>query len=144
LQILEHARAQLALIFAFADPLRQSLGGLIQYRQSHCQMKPVQEVLSLGIQIQLHVAYVLAAVGEEIDLLVGLHALGLKQLEQATLGLGIVAIYKSEAFRRFALLGHTLTHDHLEPSFGSRLLVFCMDITAVDSNDKRGAAGSGS
>jgi hypothetical protein len=31
--------------------------------------------------------YVLAAVGEEIDLLVGLHTLGLKQLEQATLGL---------------------------------------------------------
>ena len=45
--------------------------------------------------------------------------------------------YKSEAFRRFAVLGHTLTHDHLEPSFRSRLLVFCMDITAVDSNDKR-------
>jgi hypothetical protein len=41
-------------------------------------MKPVQQVLSLGIQIQLHVANVLAAIGEEIDLLVGLHALGLK------------------------------------------------------------------
>jgi hypothetical protein len=27
--------------------------------------------------------------------------------------------------------------DHLKPSFGSRLLVFCMDISAVDSNDER-------
>jgi len=82
LQIFEHTRAQLILICAFADRLRQSLGSLIQYRQSHRQMKPVQQVFSLGIQIQLHVAYVLAAVGEEIDLLVRLHALGLKQLEQ--------------------------------------------------------------
>jgi hypothetical protein len=35
LQILEHARAQLVLVFAFADSLRQSFGNLIQYCQSH-------------------------------------------------------------------------------------------------------------
>ena len=69
--------------------------------------------------------------------LVHLHSLRFEHLEQTAFGLGVVAIYKAEAFRRFAVLGHTLTHDHLEPSFGSRLLVFCMDITAVDSNDKR-------
>jgi hypothetical protein len=63
-------------------------------------MKPVQQVLSLGIQIQLHVAYVLAAVGEEIDLLVGLHALGLKQLEQATFGLFIVGLNPGKARSR--------------------------------------------
>jgi len=33
LQIFEHTRAQLILICAFADRLRQSLGSLIQYRQ---------------------------------------------------------------------------------------------------------------
>src|SRR6266436_3363241 len=74
---------------------------------------------------------------QERDRLVHLHSLRFEHLEQTTFGLGIVAIYKSEAFRRSAVLGHTLTYDHLEPSFGSRLLVFCMDITAVDSNDKR-------
>jgi len=43
-------------------------------------------VFSLRIQIELHVAHVLAAVGEKIDLLVGLHALALEQLEQTALG----------------------------------------------------------
>src|ERR1700730_6698680 len=65
------------------------------------------------------------------------HSLRFEHLEQTAFGLGVVAIYKAEAFRRFIVLGHTFAHDHLEPSFGSRLLVFCMDITAVDSNDQR-------
>jgi hypothetical protein len=43
-------------------------------------------VFSLRIQIELHVAHVLAAVGEKIDLLVGLHAVALEQLEQTVLG----------------------------------------------------------
>src|SRR5260221_905935 len=85
-------------------------------------------MLGLRIQVQLEIAD---------DRLVHLHSLRFEHLEQTTFGLGVVAIYKSEAFRRFAVLGHTLTHDYLEPSFRSRLLVFCMDITAVYSNDQR-------
>src|SRR6266404_9638102 len=104
-------------------------------------MKPVQQVLSLGIQIQLHVAYVLAAVGEKIDLLVGLHALGLKQLEQATLGLFIIGLNPGKApFREllFALLipfkgQETLAGNHLELS----LLASPADIATVDPDGKR-------
>jgi hypothetical protein len=129
------------LIFAFADPLWQSLGSLVQYCQSHRQMKPVQQVLSLGIQIQLHVTYVLAAVGEEIDLLVGLHTPGLKQLEQATPGLFIVGLNPGKAPSRellFALLipfkgQETLAGNHLELS----LLVLPADIATVNPDRKR-------
>src|ERR1700730_69873 len=104
-------------------------------------MKPVQQVLSLGIQIQLHVTYVLAAVGEEIDLLVGLHALGLKQLEQATFGLFIVGLNPGKAPSRellFALLipfkgQETLAGNHLELS----LLVLPADIATVNPDRKR-------
>ena len=70
-------------------------------------MEPVQQVFSLRIQIQLDVAHVLAAVGEEIDLLVGLHTLRLKQLEQAAFGLFIVGLYPGKApcrDLRFSLL----------------------------------------
>src|SRR6266404_3223894 len=110
-------------------------------------MKPVQQVLSLGIQIQLHVAYVLAAVGEEIDLLVGPHALGLKQLEQATLGLFIVGLNPGKAPSRellFALLipfkgQETLAGNHLELS----LLALPADIATVNP-DRQRTIGRGS
>jgi hypothetical protein len=104
-------------------------------------MKPVQQVLSLRIQIQLHVAYVLAAVGEEIDLLVGLHALGLKQLEQATLGLFIVGLNPGKAPSRELLVAllipfkgqETLAGNHLQLS----LLVLPADIATVNPDRKR-------
>src|SRR3984893_12477610 len=94
-------------------------------------------MLGLRIQVHLKIADSVAAVRQESDFLVHLHSLRFEHLEQTAFGFSVVAIYKSEAFRRFAVLGHTLTHDHLEPSFRSRLLVFCMDITTVDSNDQR-------
>src|SRR6202011_4239096 len=104
-------------------------------------MKPVQQVFSLGIQIQLYVAYVLATVGEEIDLLVGLHALGLKQLEQAALWLFIVGLNPGKApsrellfFLLVSLKGQeTFAGDHLEVS----LLVLRADIATVNPNRKR-------
>src|ERR1700741_3305834 len=104
-------------------------------------MKPVQQVFSLGIQIQLHVAYVLAAVGEEIDLLVGLHALGLKQLEQTALGLFIVGLNPGKASSRellFFLLvplkgQEALAGNHLELS----LIVLPADIATVNPDGKR-------
>ena len=60
-------------------------------------MKPVQQVFSLRIQIELHVAHVLAAVGKKIDLLVGLHVLALEQLKQTALGFFIVSLNPGKA-----------------------------------------------
>src|SRR6202030_2327705 len=141
LQILDHARAQLVLIFPFTDALRQSLGSLVQYCQSHRQMKPVQQVFSLRIQIELHVAHVLAAVGEEIDLLFGLNALALEQLKQTALGFFIVGLNPGKAPSRELLFSFlvalksqdALAGNHLEMS----LLVPPADIATIDPDGKR-------
>src|SRR5271165_6490378 len=59
-------------------------------------------MLGLRIQVHLKIADSVAAVRQERDRLVHLHSLRFEHLEQTTFGLDIVAIYKSEAFRRFA------------------------------------------
>src|SRR5271157_4268102 len=104
-------------------------------------MKPVQQVFGLRIQIELHVAHVLAAVGEEIDLLVGPHALALEQLKQTALGFFIVGLNPGKApFRQllfFFLVAlksqNALAGNHLEMS----LLVPPADIATIDPDGKR-------
>ena len=59
----------------------QTLGQLGQHGDPHREVEPVQQVLGLRIEVTGQVADVLAAVGEEGDLLVGLHPLGGKHLE---------------------------------------------------------------
>jgi hypothetical protein len=104
-------------------------------------MKQVQQVLSLTIQIELHVAHVFAAVGEEIDLLVGLHALALEHFKQTALGYLILGLNPGEAPCRQFLFSFlvplksqdALAGNHLEMS----LLVPPADIAAVDPDGKR-------
>ena len=50
----------------------QSFGELGQHGETHRDVEPVQEVFGLRVQVQRQVAYVVGAVGEEGDLLVGL------------------------------------------------------------------------
>jgi hypothetical protein len=59
-------------------------------------VEPVQQVLSLGVEIERLVADVFAAVGEEGDLLVGLHPLGFEHFEQAPFGFGVVGLHVPE------------------------------------------------
>jgi len=91
-QILEHLRAQLVALLSFADFLWQALCCLSQDRQAHRQMEPVQQVFSLRVEVELHVAYVLAAVGEKLYLLILLHALALEQLKETTLWFFIIGL----------------------------------------------------
>src|SRR5260221_7409759 len=114
-----------------------ALGHLTHHRQPHRDVEPVQKMLGLRVQVHLEIADRIAPTKQEPNRLVHLHPLRFKHLEQTAFRLGVVAIHKSKALRRSALLGDTFTYDHLEPSFGSRPLVFCMDITAIDPNDKR-------
>src|SRR5260221_1009636 len=114
-----------------------ALGHRTNQRQLHRDVEPVEKMLGLRVQVHLEIADRIAAIGQECNRLVHLHPLRFKHLEQTAFRLGVVVIHKSKALRRSALLGHTFTYDHLEPSFGSRPLVFCMDITAIDPNDKR-------
>ena len=61
--------------------LRQAFRGLLQHGQAHRDMKPVQEMLSLGVEIQLELAHRIAAIGEEGDLLIELVTLRLEHFE---------------------------------------------------------------
>jgi len=62
-------------------------------------MKPIEEMLGLGVEVQLQLAHRIAAVGEKGHLLIHLHALGFEHLKHAPLGLGIVAMHKGKTLR---------------------------------------------
>jgi hypothetical protein len=56
----------------------------------HGDVEPVDEMLGLGIEVQGQVAHILSAVGQEGDLLIGLHPLRLQHLEEPSLRVGVV------------------------------------------------------
>ena len=93
----------------------QALGELGQHGEAHRDVEPVQQVFGLWVEVEREVAHVVGAVGAEGDLLVGLHALGGEQLEEAPLGLGVVGLDEPETFGR-AVGGHALAGDDLEPA----------------------------
>ena len=64
-------------------------------------------MLGLRIEVAGQIADVFAAVGEEGDLLVGLHPLGGKHFEQAPFGFGVVGLHVAEA-GGLAVGGHGL------------------------------------
>ena len=73
----------------------------------------------------------IATVRQERDRLITLQALGFEPLEQTTFGFNVVTTYKAEALRGSAFCGQAFAHDHLEPAFGARALVFGVDVDAV-------------
>jgi hypothetical protein len=48
---------------------------LIQHRQTHADMEPIEQMFGLGIQIKLQLSNRIAAAGEKGDLLIHLHPL---------------------------------------------------------------------
>src|SRR6266567_2340561 len=55
----------------------QAFGGLVHDGEAHGHMKPIEQVLSLGIEIELEVTHGVATIREKRDLLIELVALGL-------------------------------------------------------------------
>ena len=94
-------------------------------------MEPVEVVLSLRVEVQGQVTDVFASIGEEGDGLVGRHALGGEDLEQAPPGLGLDLLDEREALR-LAVGGHALARDHLEPAVFAGGLGGGVDIAAVE------------
>ncbi len=76
----------------------QSPRTLLQDRDPHRAVEPVQNVLSLRLEILRQRSYILAAIGEEGDLLIGLHALQTQQLEEPALGLLVDTSHQRKAF----------------------------------------------
>ena len=95
----------------------------------------------LRIQVELHVAHVLAAVGKKLYLLVLLHALGLKQLKEAALGLFIIGLHPGKASGRqlrFFLLVPLKSQKALAGNdFEGPLLAPPADVAAVNADRKR-------
>jgi len=77
-------------------------------------MEPIEQMLGLGIEIQLQLAHRIAAVGEKGHLLIHLHTLGSEHLKHAPLGLGVIAVDKGKTFRG-AFRGHAFPCNHLKP-----------------------------
>ena len=74
----------------------QALGQLGQHGDPHREVEPVQQVLGLRVEVAGQVADVFAAVGEEGDLLVGLHPLGGKHVEQPPFRFAVVGLHLPE------------------------------------------------
>ena len=90
-------------------------------------------MLGLRVQVQRQVAHVLVAVGQEHDLLVHLHALGLQHLEQPPLRLAVVGLDEAEALGR-AGGGQALTGHHFEPPVALGPLLAGMDVAAIQAH----------
>jgi hypothetical protein len=55
--------------------LWQAFGRLLHHGQAHGDMTPIEQMLGLGIEVELEVAHGIATIGEKRDLLVQLVAL---------------------------------------------------------------------
>src|SRR5262249_17647378 len=69
----QHYLSELMFLLTLTDFCRQTFGGLIQHCEPHRKMKPIEQMFGFRAQIKLQVAYVLAAVREEDNLLIFLH-----------------------------------------------------------------------
>jgi len=93
-------------------------------------------VFGLGIQIERELADVVSPIGEEGDLLVHLHPLGAKDLEQPPLRLGVMRLHEGEALGR-AVGWHALASDDLEPAIASGALLAGVHVATVQANRQR-------
>ena len=120
--------------------LLQGLCLLLQHRQPHSDVKPIDQMLAKGMQILLHPTDILTAIRHEYHLLILLHPLRLHQLPQSSSRSLVVGLNEPETLRRryFALIvppksDDAFARDHFEPS----LLVRRPNVTAVDTNRDR-------
>jgi hypothetical protein len=110
LQRLQERRA-LALIV-----VRYATGELAEHSQAHGNVKPIQHVLARRRYLLGQRTHLLAAIGEEGDLLIGLQTLLLELLEEPALGLSIIAMDETQIAGR-AVLGQE------RPTMSSKLLL---------------------
>jgi hypothetical protein len=78
--------------------------GLLEPGQPHDHVESIEQLLRVRVQIELEIAYRVAPVRENRDLLVQLVALGLEHLEQAPFRLLVIGLYEGKAFIRGGLV----------------------------------------
>jgi hypothetical protein len=101
-------------------------------------MEPIEQVLRFGTEVALHITDRVTPIGEELDLLVHLEALGLEQLEETAFGFLIVGLDKGKALAGgIGLLlpapecQDALACNDLEPAL---LHALCLDVPAVNAH----------
>src|SRR5215831_19450717 len=125
LQRLEKRRA-LALII-----VRYAAGKLAQHGQAHGDVKPIQHVLARWCYLLGQRAHLLAAIGEEGDLLISLQTLTLEQFEEPAFGLLIIAMDQAQIARR-AVLGQGAADDEFKVALA---IVPVAHIAAIEADD---------
>jgi len=85
-------------------------GILLQHRQAHGDVEPVEDVLGFWGDQLGEGAHLLPAIGQERDVLVGLQALLSHDLEQSPLRLAVIAMHQADVARR-AVLRHGSPND---------------------------------
>ena len=121
--------------------LWQAFGGLLHHGQAHRDMEPIEQMLGLGIEVELEVAHGVAAIGEKGDLLVELVALRLEHLEEPAFGFLVIGLHEGKTLAGDRLLGlfpavkgqETLARDHLEAA----LLPLRFHVAAIDPHGQR-------
>src|SRR5260370_20506095 len=120
--------------------LLQCLCLLLQHRQPHGDVKPIDQMLAKRMQILLHPADILTAIRHEHHLLILLHPLRLHQLPQSPSRFLVVGLNEPETLRRgyFALIvppksNDAFACDHFEPS----LLMLRANVTTVNTHRDR-------
>src|SRR5215510_5274462 len=104
-------------------------------------MKPIEQMLGLWVEVELKVAYGIAAIREKRDLLIELVALGLEHLEQPAFGFLIIGLDEGKTLAGDRLLGlfptvkgqEALARNHLEGA----LLPLGLHVAPIDPNGER-------
>jgi hypothetical protein len=103
--------------------------------------EPVEQVFRFRAQIALEIPDGVAPIGEKLDLLVQLQALGLQELKEAPLGFLVIGLHEGKAFARgcgvFVVPSErqdALAGNHLEPTL---LAPLGFDIAAIDTDRER-------
>ena len=71
---------------------------LLEDRQPHCDVKPVQQMLAEWMKVLLHASDVLASIGHEYHLLILPHSLRFHQLPESPAWLLVIGLHKPKHF----------------------------------------------
>src|ERR1035437_7697778 len=113
---------------------------LLEDRQPHCDVKPVQQMLAERMKVLLHASDVFAAVGHEYHLLIFLHSLRFHQLPQPPARLLVIGLHEAKTLRRGYLVrilapegNDALAGDY----FKTPLFMRRSNVAAIDANRDR-------
>ena len=112
--------------------LRHAQRVLLQHRQAHGQVKPVQDARGLRTQVTGQRPQHRGAVREEFHRLIGLQPLRTQDLKYAPARLGIDLLHEAEAFG-ITFCRNTFARNHLETAF----FMSVPDVAAVEADHQR-------